>query len=324
MRILKAAVTALCLAAVAACQPTDPRWRVTLAGASAGGAWSAIGEALTDELRQGIPHSAFTLEPGQDGANAVLVQRGDVALGLVHSSLALAAVRGDPPYDAPQPDVRGLMLIYADAPFHFVVDKRSGITRIEDIRARHLPARISVNTRGSLMEIGTRTMLDAYGIGYEGVEANGGAIDYFPFNETYDSMKNGRMDALGATVQVPSSHAIEASRTLSLDILSLSDEAIAYCNAHLGTERTVIPKGSYPFLDHDVQTFAGRVILITSAKVPDDQVYEMTKVLYERLARLRRAHRSLKDLTPQTMPQVGGVPLHPGAARFYREIGVIR
>lgn len=305
------------------CAPTDPQWRMTLAGASPGGAWSAIGEAITDELRQGIPASAFTLEPGQDAANAALVQSRKVEMGLVHSSIALAALGGTVPFDTQHADLRAIMLIYADAPFHFVVDRRAGVDRFEDIRDRRVPLRISVNTPGSLMELGTRTVLEAYGMSYGDIRAFGGAIVFFPFNESYEMMKDGRVDAIGATVQVPSSHALEASRAVDLDILSFSEEVIAFCNERLGTEATTIPRDAYPFLDRDVRTFAGRVILITHGGVPEDRVYRITRVLHDHLPQLRRAHGSLRALTPTTMPQVGGVPLHAGAARFYREIGAL-
>lgn len=308
---------------VTGCQPPDAAWRMTLVGASPGGAWSAIGEAISDELRRGIPGSSFTLEPGQDGANAVLVQDGRVELGLVHASIALAAREGASPFTAPQPDVRAVMLIYGDAPFHFVVDRRAGVSSFEQIRDDRVPMRISVNTRGSLMELATRTVLEAYDLGYDDLLAAGGEVRYFPFNASYDAMKSNRLDAIGATVQVPSSHAVEASRTLDLDLLPLSAEAIAFANRRLGTEPATIPRQAYPFLERDIPTFAGRVILITGAGVPEEQVYRMTSVLHERLERLRRAHRSLGALTPTTMPQVGGVPLHPGAERFYREIGVL-
>lgn len=313
-----------CLAAAGTlgCQPTDPGWRMTLVGASPGGAWSAIGEAVTDELRRGVPRSSFTLEPGQDGANAVLVQRRDVELGLVHSSIALAALRGASPFDAPQPDVRAVTLLYGDAPFHFVVATRSGITRVEDIRERRLPVRLAVNTRGSLMELATRTVLEGYGIGYDDIREHGGAVLYFPMNASYEMMKNGRLDAVGVTVQVPSRQTVDAGRAVSLDVLSLSDEVIAMANGRLGTEAATIPADAYRFLSHDVRTFAGRVILITHAGVPDARVYEITRILHDNLDRVRRAHGSLRALTPATMPQVGGVPLHPGAERFYREIGV--
>lgn len=296
---------------------------MTLVGASPGGAWSAIGEAMADELRRGIPGSAFTLEPGQDGANAALVQMGKVELGLLHSSIALAAIEGSAPFERANPDVRAIMLIYGDAPFHFVVDRRAGVTSFEEIREGRVPLTISVNTRGSLMELATRTVLDAYGLSYEDIRGFGGDILFYPFTASYDAMQRGRVDAIGATVQVPSSHAVDASRTLDLDILSLSPEAVEYANERLGTDPAVVPSEAYAFLDHDVVTFAGRVILITSATVPDEKVHQITRVLHDRLEHLRRAHRSLRTLTPSTMPEVGGVPLHEGAARFYREIGVL-
>ncbi|MDH3224787.1 MAG: TAXI family TRAP transporter solute-binding subunit, partial [Gemmatimonadota bacterium] len=295
---------------------------MTVVGASPGGAWSAIGEAVTDELRRGIPGSAFTLEPGQDGANAALVQSGRVEIGLVHSSIALAALQGTSPFEEKNPDVRAITLLYADAPFHFVVDRRAGMESFTQLREEGLPIRVSVNTRGSLMELATRTVLQEYGVSYERLQEQGGSVYYYPFTASYEAMHRGRLDAIGATVQVPSGHAIEASRNLDLDILPLDQDVIERVNERLGTDPDTIPEDAYGFLQHDVPTFAGRVILITSTHVPEDQIYEITRVLHDRLEAVRRAHRSLSALTPETMPEVGNVPLHPGALRFYRELGV--
>ena len=318
----RAAAALVAVVGLGGCSNGDASWRMTVVGASPGGAWSAIGEAVTDELRRGIPGSAFTLEPGRDGANAALVQSGRVELGLVHSSIALAALEGTSPFQASNPDVRAITLLYADAPFHFVVDRRAGMESFAQLRDEGLPIRVSVNTRGSLMELATRTVLEEYGVSYAALRGQGGAVFYYPFNASYEAMHRGRLDAIGATVQVPSGHAIEASRNLDLDILALDPDVIERVNERLGTDPDTIPADAYAFLDHDVPTFAGRVILITSARVPEDRVYDITRVLHDRLDAVRRAHRSLTALTPETMPEVGNVPLHPGALRLYRELGV--
>jgi uncharacterized protein len=317
--MLLAAAAALCVA----CGTAPPSIRMTVAGASPGGAWSAIGEVITDELRRAIPQSSFTLEPGQDGANAALVQSGKVELGLVHASIARAAIDGSFPFQTAQPDVRAVTLIYGDAPFHFIVDTRTGLTSFEEIRAQRRRLRIAVNTRGSLMELATRTALEAYGIEYDDIRAAGGGVLFYPLNTSFEMMGRARLDAIGVTMQIPSTQTIAASRLVGLNILSLSPEAIAFANARLGTEPATIPRSTYGFLDHDVHTFAGRVILITSRAVPDEAIYQVTRVLHLRLEQLRRAHGSLRALTADTMPQVGGVPLHPGAERYYREIGAL-
>lgn len=318
-----ATLAASLVLAGAACQPTDPAWRLTIAGASVGGAWSAIGEALADEFRRAIPGAVFTLEPGQDGANAALVDEGRVDLALVHSSLARAALDGAPPFARSHRNLAAVALIYPQAAFHFVVARRTGLRDIADIRTRRFPLRVGLNTRGSLMELATRTVLEAYGISYDDLGRFGGGIFYYPLNESYQMMADGRMDAVTTTLQIPSLQTLEASRAVDLALLPLSDEAIAFCNARLGTERFVIPGGTYPFQPADVQTIAGRVILIARRDLPDHRVYRIVQVIHDRLDRLRRAHRALQSLTPATLPQVGAVPLHPGAARFYRERGVL-
>ena len=324
---MRACVRVLLLVAAAACaggcETSDGAMRMTLAGASPGGAWSAVGEAITNELRQAIPGSAFTLEPGQDGANAALVHSGKVELSLVHASIARAAIAGTFPFETAHADVRAITLIYADVPFHFIVDRRAGVRTFEEIGARRPPLRIAVNTRGSLMELATRTTLEAYGIGYDDIRAAGGDVLFYPLNTSYELMQRRRVDAIGVTVQVPSTQTLAASRLLNFDLLSLSPEAVGFVNRRLGTDAATIPRDAYPFLDRDIQTFAGRVLLITRGAVPEEEIYQITRALHGRLDHLRRAHSSLTALTPEAMPQVGGVPLHRGAERFYREIGVL-
>lgn len=323
MRRFTGRLAVACVLATAACQATDPAWRLTIAGASVGGAWSAIGEALADELRRAIPGAVFTLEPGQDGANAALVAEGKVDLALVHSSLARAALQGQSPFSRPYPELTAIALIYPQAAFHFVVARRTGLRDIADIRTRRFPLRVGLNTRGSLMELATRTALEAYGLTYDDLRRFGGGVFYYPLNESYQMMADGRMDAVTTTLQIPSLQTVEASRSVELELLPLSEEAVAFCNARLGTEPFTIPRGTYPFQTDDVRTFAGRVILIARRTLREEQGYRIARIIHDRLDRLRRAHRALQSLTPAALPQVGGVPLHPGAARFYRDIGVL-
>jgi len=86
----------------------------------------------------------------------------------------------------------------------------------------------------------------------------------------------------------------------------------------------VIHASAYKFLKSDVPTVAARNILACKADLPDDLVYEITKALHEKNAFLSGIHVVLKGMNPGFMADLGGIPLHPGAEKFYKEIGVLK
>lgn len=304
-----------------ACAERDHTLVITLAGGSIGGAWAAIGEAIGECIRRQVPGTAFSYEPGQDGANAALVGRRKVELGLVHNALARLARLGAEPFREKYPELRSIALFYTDSAFQFVIAKRTGIASLGEIKLKRYPLRIAVNTRGSLMELASRFALEAHGISYDDIEAWGGKVYYLPFGPAFELMKDGKLDAVSSTAQYPETHVVEASLTLDLELLPLSREAIEKCNSRLGTKSTVIPAGTYRFQRQDLDTLSGSLILIAHADFPEEQAYMVAQALYNNLDYLKRVHRALRNLTVKDLASAGDeIPLHRGAARFYSEL----
>lgn len=320
--MLVAVLVAGWLAACSANREARKSWNVTLASGSVGGAWSVIGEALVQMLRNAFPDSSFTMEPGQDGANAVPVERGDIQLAVLNAPLALGALQGSEPYQTKLSKIRAVTLLYSDAAFHFVIAKRTGLRSVAEVKEKHFPLRVAVNTRGSFMEVGGRAALEAHGITFEDLKRWGGAVYYFPMNTAFDMMKDHKLDAVTTAIPYPNSQVMEAAITTDLTLLPIAGQPLDSSNRRLGTESTTIPRNAYRFMDEDVSTFYNRTILITSADLPDDMIYGFTRAIHDQLGYLRKVHKVASRLTAESMPQVGGVPLHPGAARFYEERGL--
>jgi len=309
------------LAAWAGCRQ-GPTEKITMAGGSLGGGWSAISEGVTSALRRDMPDAAITHEVGLDGANAAIVDSGRVQLGLIHSAMIQAALAGEYPYGKKLENIRGIARIYPDSAYHFVVTAESGLTSIEEIRQKKYPLRLNVMYRGSLMETASRTLLESYGITYEDIESWGGKVYFRAYAATLELMKDGRLDAMGFNVQYPETQLIEASLTQDFRLLPLSDEAIAYVNRKLGTYASKIPAGTYRFAPTDIPTFSDVCLLIAYGGMPEDQAYRVTRALHQNLDYLHSVHKALSRLEPTDMPRVN-LPLHPGAARFYREAGLL-
>ena len=107
------------------------------------------------------------------------------------------------------------------------------------------------------------------------------------------------------------------------DFSPCSEEAIAYVNQKLGTYRSTIPAGTYRFVQRDIPTFSDVCVLIAYAGLGEEEVYDITRALFKNLDYLHTVHRALAKLNQTDMPLVNRIPLHPGAARFYREAGVL-
>jgi len=300
-----------------------PTEKITLAGGSLGGGWSAISEGVANTLRREMPGTSITHEIGLDGANAALVDSGRVQLGMLHSAAGRLGLAGQAPYDRKLDNIRAIARVYSDSAFHFLVHTRTGLTSIEEIKAKKYPLRLSVIYRGSLMEIANKTTLEAYGITYEDIESWGGKVYFRALAPSLELLQDGRLDAMGLSVQFPETNINEASILQDFRLLPISEEAIAYVNAKLGTYRSVIPAGAYRFAKQDTPTFSDVCVLIAYAGMEDQRAYDIARALFRNLDYLHTVHRALAQLTPADLPHVNQLPLHAGAARFYREAGVL-
>ncbi len=310
-------------AALGGCGGGANQTKLTLAGGSMSGAWSAISEGVANTLRRENHGVAITHEVGMDGANAALVDTGRVQLGMLHSAMGRLAIEGQPPYTKKYPNVRAISRVYTDSAYHFLVREASGITSLEQIKEQRIPLRLSVMYRGSLMETASRLVLAAYGMSYEDIESWGGKVYFRALVPSMELMIDDSLDALALSVQFPETNITEASVQHQFRLLPISEAAIAAVNQKLGTYRTVIPGGTYRFAPDPVATFSDNCVLIVNAQMPEQEVYDLTRALFKNLDYLRSVHRSMKSLTGETMSQVSNIPLHPGAARFYSEAGLL-
>lgn len=321
----KTAILACCgLALLISVNAARAESQITLAAASVGGAWSAIGQGIGECIKKLDKDVVFTLQPGADGANAIRVNNGQIDLGIVHGGIARAALAGGEPFQGPQPSVRAISVLYGRAMYHMAVLKKSGLTDIAQIKEKKHPFKVSMNTKGSFMEMIGRAVLGGYGITYDDINNWGGQVAFMSMNATFPLIQDGRLECMSNVIQIPSSHIKELSVTHELVLLPVKEEVQKKVAADLGTALDLIPKGTYSFMDKDVPTVSASVILIASSKMPEAMAYLVTKAIHDNLPYLSTVHQDIQNLTPELMAKVGDVPLHPGALKFYKEKGIVR
>ena len=257
----------------------------------------------------------------------MLVSEGRADLGLVHDVELKAAVEGSAPFQQPVMNLRVIAYLYDWAPMQLVITRafadRYGIKTLRDLITTEAPVRMGVNTRGNMVQELNRSIFGAYGVTYEDVESWGGQVVFAASNEMATLMANRRIDMSSNGVFAPNNSILQSSNSVEVIMLPLHEEAIDIVSDIMGARAYTVPAGAYEWLDHDVPTIALGAELVVNETLPDQQAYDLARALMENIDRLRGVHRAMSDLTPEFMVSQSIVPYHPGALRYYREVGLV-
>lgn len=297
--------------------------QTTIIGGRTGGAWSVFSEGIAEAIRRENDGAIITVEPGGIVENPPAVNTGKLAYGLSYAMTSYAALVGNDPYKEPNEDIRAVSVVIPANYYQFIVKEEMEYDTIQEIIDNKAPIRLAVDQEGSAGEMITRNILQQYNVSYEDIISWGGSVDYLSGSKTFEMMADNRIDATGDAVSVPSSDIIEASTSIDLKMIPLDEQIAQKVSENLGMEPTTIEKGSYEFLDKDIHTLSTPVILLVHKDVEEEEVYQVTKAIYKNLDYLGSVHEEFKNLTAEKMTDVGEIPLHPGAEKFYQELGLM-
>jgi TRAP transporter TAXI family solute receptor len=135
-------------------------------------------------------------------------------------------------------------------------------------------------------------------------------------------MKDGHAVAFGLNTQVPAGAIMDLAAARDIKLIDQSDSYEKMKKINPGYKLITIPKDSYPKQDHDVKVIGFYTHIVASCKMSADEVYTMTKTIAANTKTLATVAKDIASLTPQGMGVDIGVPFHPGAAKFYKEVGV--
>jgi TRAP transporter TAXI family solute receptor len=296
--------------------------KLTMAGGSVGGAWSAIGNAIGETIRREAPGAAFSYEPGRDAANVQLVATGRVQLGIAHTQMALRALKGEAPFERAFPNVRALALIDPQAALQFVVRAASPVQSLEQVKRERIPLKLAVNLRGTMMAIATEEAFKAAGVTFQEIESFGGRVHYVDYNTALDMMKAGQVDMSVNMLAFPSGQLANATRDLPVRMVGLDKPVIERMTKDIGTQPIDIPGASYPFQPATVHTVTGTVALLAATELPEAQAEAIVAAMLKHFDYLKAAHATMARMTPKDLPATAPVALHPGAIKAFRDAGI--
>jgi len=277
-----------------------------------GGVWYPLGGAMADALQKEIPGATLSVMPGGGIANVEALETGKCDICFSISSSGVDGVLGMPPFKKKMENMRQLANLYPQY-FQMVVAEASGIKSVADMKGKAL----SCDRKGLTGELLTQQVLQIYGLSYSDMAK----VHHVGYSDGVSLMKDGHAHALSLITTIPSSAVIDLAADRKIRLLSLpEDKVIALQKINSGNLRRVIPKGTYPGVDYDVVGVGAFTHLIISAKLPDDLVYKITKTLATNLPRFADVVKDMKGVGPKDLALDLGIPYHPGALKYYKEI----
>jgi uncharacterized protein len=274
-----------------------------------GGGILPLAESLAAVYRQGLPDVTVEIRPSPGAvANADAIQHGDVDIGFVFADVTYTAFVGRLSAAAPYDRLRAIAVLQIPA-VHLVVRPDSGINDIADLRGR----RVGVGPPGSGTALTVELVLGAFGLSRTDIRPV-----TLPFDDAARNMIDGKLDAMFDDAIYPA----EAIRTATdaggrlMPIVGASIDRLRHTYPFLRT--TTIPPHSYPRVTEPVRTIGVDSVLVCRRDLDENLVYELTRLFLEALPTLSSSQDALRYMDLDQAP-AAPIPLHEGAARYYRE-----
>ncbi len=280
------------------------------------GVYYPLGVALAKIYGDKIPGARTQVQATKASVeNLILIDqgRGEIAFSLGDSVQFGWEGNTDAGFTGKLTKLRGIAAIYPNF-LQIVATKESGIKDIATLKGRSL----SVGAPKSGTELNTRAVFGAAAMTYKDL----GKIEYLPFAESVDLMKNRQLDSTLQSAGLGVASIRDLAVSVPVTIVAIPADLVAKIGPPYVA--AVIPAKTYPGQDADVPTAAVGNFLITRSDLSDETVYQMTKQLWENLPALEAAHAAAKDMKMAEAVKGMPVPLHPGAERYYREKGIIK
>jgi len=312
---MKKLALAIAIAASVA-SPVAAQPSIAILTGSTSGVYYPLGHAISAIFLKAIPGARSSVQVTQGSVeNLKLLDDGDGELAFSLGDSLSAAWKGNAEagFRKPLAKLRGLAAIYPNY-VQLVVSEASGIKSLADLKDK----RVSVGPKQSGTELNARAIFAAAGLSYSDFSRT----DYLPFGQSAKLIEKGDLDATlqSAGLGVDSIRQLGTSVAIRLleipkDVIKINDAAVV---------PSVIPARTYEGQTADVATAAIVNFLVTREGVSADTVYAMTRGIFSNLTQLAQTHPATSGILLKDAMVGMPLPLHPGAERYYREMGVLR
>ena len=281
------------------------------------GIYYPLGIGLSNIYSKALPDAKVSVQSTKasvENLNLLEAGRGEAALTL-GDALSLAwAGNKDAGYARPLRNLRGISAMHANY-VQIVAHKDSGIHTLADLKGK----RVSVGAAKSGTELNARAVFAAAGLKY----SDFAKVEYLPYKQSAELLQNRQIDATLQSAGLGNPALRDLANSVDVEFIPIPPDVIkkigdkAYGNG-------VIPANTYKGQTADVPVAKIENYLVTRKGLSTDTVYKMTKAMYEHLDELVAAHAAAKSIKLDNAINGMPIPLHPGAEKYYREVGLIK
>ncbi|MBD3624152.1 MAG: TAXI family TRAP transporter solute-binding subunit [Rhodobacteraceae bacterium] len=288
------------------------------------GTWFPTATAISELVNEEYSGQPVSTIPGKGAiGNALAVGAGKAEFGLSYGPFLLAVYKGNNPVLEREglSELRAVanvvpntvqIVVAGDVPDTIFADAKDGA-----------PLRIGVGAKGSSNLFGIEKILMEYGVDFDQVEEQGGFVMEGAQEGLLDAFLNRQIDVYTNTVGIGASDLQQALSARDSRLFAIPEDIREKMITNWGYVKFDIPAGTYPGQDADVPSLDLSTLVITNAGMDDEIVYNMVKKMAENKSRLESAYGGFANWEPEDMARGAPIPLHPGAEKYFREVGWI-
>ncbi|HJO11520.1 MAG: TAXI family TRAP transporter solute-binding subunit [Gammaproteobacteria bacterium] len=295
-----------------------------LTTATTGGTYYPVGVALATiahaQLYESEGISLTAISSAGSLENVKLLRDNQAQFAILQGPFGAWSWNGEGPVSNPQTHIRSVSALWQNVEHFVLLSDLAATGQIMDLDLLD-GDRYVLGARNSGAEQTGRFILETLGIDYE-AKFN---LAYMGYGPTTSAIQDGNIVGMNIPAGAPVSSITQAYALLGdrLTILNWTQEELDKINAKYPLwDWYEFPPGTYPNQTELIRTVASPNVLVTREDISDEVVYRVTKVIWENLATLQEIHRATKDMRLEIAIEGLGAPLHPGAMRYYREVGL--
>lgn len=280
-----------------------------------GGSWYPLGGAIKNIVEKNMPGTGVQILPGAGIANVLAIESGKADLGFANSVSTVDAINGKEPFKTEAKNVCNVATLYPQY-FQVVANASAGIKSPGDLKGKAL----TTQKKGNTGEAITAHLLEAYGLSYKDLPR----VSYGSYTDSVNQLKDGNADWFTLGTTVPAGAIMDLASARAITIVPVPDEGLAKMQKiNPGYQRLMVPAGSYPGQTAAVPTIGYSTHIIARCDLPEDVVYGLLKNMLAGVPDLASIASAMKGVDAKAMAMETGVPLHKGAAKFFKEQGAI-
>ncbi len=321
-KLLLTAVLVFALSLTLAVGPADAAKRrfVSIAAGWVTGAYFPMAGALSRIAWKHLKDKGIKVTAESSGAsvaNAKLIGAGDTDFAIMQNDIAYYAYNGVAPiFKAKIPGLKGVATLFPEH-VQLVARKASGIKSVADLKGK----KVAIGPVGSGTTANAQQILEAWGLTFDDL----GKAEQLKASQASDYIKDGRLDAAFFTVAVGASVIVDTAIMVDVNVVPIAGPNVdKLIKKYPFYAKQVVKGGTYKGNDADVPTVSVMAMLTARDDLEADIVYSLLKAMYSDLAQLKKAHAKFKDISPKTALVGMSIPLHAGAEKYFKEIGVLK